>query len=172
MGLSELEKTIIVAERDYTNIYDKLNHVNTRLGHKKKINPTDKNLSILPGHEKQVIRQWKYYETLRILNSKTKVRAKDISRNRLSTLINEHDGLIADRPEIRNALTRAKADGKWGAVARLINLQAETGQRIASLDESIYYLTIDPTHISQELEKDMEYEERLNEKIRLFTNIT
>ena len=62
MGLDELEKIIIVAERDYTSIYDKLNHVNTRLGHKTKFNPKDRSLSVIPGHEKQVIKQWKYYE--------------------------------------------------------------------------------------------------------------
>jgi len=102
-----------------------------------------------------------------MMNKRTKDRAQNISKNRYTSLINEHAFLKSSRPEIYKLSQNATADKKWYAAKGLWDLQLDIGRRISALEESIYDLTIDPAHITYQLEQDADYEEKINEKIRL-----
>ena len=106
------------------------------------------------------------------MEKKVKERAKTISRGRLTKLVNEHDTLLQDRIEVKEMMDKAIADSKWMAAGRFKIIQLQIGQRLASLSESIYYLTSDPKYHIEQVVIEKEQEEELNDKIRLFANST
>jgi len=169
MKLDDIERNIVIAERDYRTTQEKLNYVNLRMGYQV-INKGSKQL--LVKNPTKLITKSSYYYKLNIMNTKVKERATTITRGRLANLVNEHDRLIDDRIDIREMLNKAKADNKFQACARFKILQIELGQRIASLEETIYHLTTDGKYHINEMEFSKDDEDQLNEKIRLFANLT
>jgi len=169
MKLDDVEKNIVIAERDYRSTKEKLNYVNLRMGYQY-INKGSS--EIHTRNPTKLITKSSYYYKLNIMNTKVKERATTITRGRLTNLVNEHDRLQDDRIDIREMLNKAKADSKFQACARFKILQIEIGQRIASLEETIYYLTTDGKYHINEMEFTKADEDQLNEKIRLFANIT
>lgn len=169
MKLDDIEKNIIVAERDYRTTQEKLDYVNLQIGYQF-INKDSKKIEI--RNPTKLITKSSYYYKLTIMNTKVKERATSITRGRLGNLVNEHDRLLDDRIDIREMLNKAKAESRWQACARFKILQIELGQRIASLEETIYHLTTDGKYHIDEMEFTKVDEDKLNEKIRLFTNIT
>lgn len=174
MELDELEKCINSAEILCNTTQEKLDFVNRKMGYAgQRLDSTGKVITeMYLEQKKNEIKDWKYYEVLRIMNKKTKERAQNISKKRFTDLINEHAFLKTSRSEIYKLSQNAAADKKWYASKGLWNLQMEAGQRIASLGETIYNLTVDPSHLTYQLEQDLEYEEKLNEQIRLFAGLT
>jgi len=174
MELDALENCINSAEILCNTTQEKLDYVNRKMGYAGQQKDKVKGVItvIYPEREKDAIKDWKYYEVLRMMNKKTKERSHTISKKRFTNLINEHAFLKTSRPEIFKLCNNATADKKWSQAKHLWDLQFETGQRIASLEETIYNLTVDPAHISFQLEQDEEYQEKLNEQIRLFAKLT
>lgn len=168
MKLDEIEKNIVIAERDYRTTLEKLDYVNFRMGYHT-MNSEEK---ITVTNPTKLITKSSYYYKLNIMNTKVKERATSITRGRLANLVNEHDRLLDDRIDIRELLNKAKSKSKFQACARFKILQIELGQRIASLEETIYHLTTDGKYHINEMEFSKSDEDQLNEKIRLFTNIT
>ena len=169
MKLDDIEKNIVIAERDYRTTQEKLDYVNFRMGYHIMDNESQKFLVTNPT---KLITKSSYYYKLNIMNSKVKERATSITRGRLANLVNEHDRLLDDRVDIRELLNKAKSESKFQACARFKILQIELGQRLASLEETIYHLTTDGKYHINEMEFSKSDEDQLNEKIRLFTNIT
>jgi len=167
MRLDDIEKNIVIAERDYRTVKEKLNYVNLRLGYQ-----VIKEGELFTMNPTKLITKSSYYYKLNIMNTKVKERATSITRGRLANLVNEHDRLQDDRIDIREMLNKAKGDSKFQACARFKILQIELGQRIASLEETIYHLTTDGKYHINEMEFTKIDEDQLNEKIRLFANLT
>jgi len=168
MKLDEIEKNIVIAERDYRTTQEKLDYVNFRMNYQT-ISSTDK---ITVTNPTKLITKSSYYYKLNIMNTKVKERATTITRGRLANLVNEHDRLRDDRIDVREMLNKAKLESKFQACARFKILQIELGQRIASLEETIYHLTTDGKYHIDQMEFTKTEEDQLNEKIRLFTNLT
>ncbi len=168
MRLDDIEKNIVVAERDYRTTQEKLDYVNLRMGYQY---VNEGSNQIIIKNPTKLITKSSYYYKLTIMNSKVKERATSITRGRLANLVNEHDRLHDDRIDVREMLNKAKSESKFQACARFKILQIELGQRIASLEETIYHLTTDGKYHINELEFTQAEEDQLNEKIRLFTNI-
>lgn len=169
MKLDDIERNIIVAERDYRTTQEKLNYVNLRMGYQVIQKGTQ---TLITKNPTKLITKSSYYYKLNIMNTKVKERATSITRGRLANLVNEHDRLQDDRIDVRELLNRAKGESKFQACARFKILQIELGQRIASLEETIYYLTTDGKYHINEMEFSKADEDQLNEKIRLFANLT
>ena len=169
MKLDDIEKNIVIAERDYRTTQEKLDYVNFRMGYQVVNNDSTK---LLTKNPTKLITKSSYYYRLNLMNAKVKERATSITRGRLANLVNEHDRLLDDRVDIRELLNKAKAESKFQACARFKILQIELGQRIASLEETIYHLTTDGKYHINEMEFTKTDEDQLNEKIRLFTNLT
>ena len=108
MRLNELEKVILIAERDYRAIDDKIKFVNLRMKYIRfdKANPTEPIISY--KCKKLLIKKDTYYRKLGEMETKSKVRAQHIIRNLLPELINEHDMLIEDRKELHEMQADAK----------------------------------------------------------------
>lgn len=169
MILDDIEKNINIAESDYRTTKEKLNYVNLRMGYQV-INPGSKQL--LVKNPTKLITKSTYYYKLAHMNNRVKERATSITRSRLVNLVNEHDRLKDHRIDVREMLNKAKAAEKFQACARFKILQIEIGQRIASLEETIYHLTTDGKYHINEMEFSKIEEDQLNEKIRLFSNLT
>lgn len=167
MKLDDVERNIIIAERDYRSTKEKLDYVNLRMGYQ-----VLNDGKLVTRNPTKLITKSSYYYKLNIMNTKVKERATSITRGRLANLVNEHDRLLDDRIDVRELLNRAKGESKFQACARFKILQIELGQRIASLEETIYYLTTDGKYHINEMEFSKADEDQLNEKIRLFANIT
>lgn len=170
MRLDEIEKNINIAESDYRTVKEKLNYVNLRMGYQ--VIDGDNPMKIITVNPTKLITKSTYYYKLGHMNNRVKERATSITRSRLVNLVNEHDRLKDHRIDVREMLNRAKGDNKFQACARFKILQIEIGQRIASLEETIYHLTIDGKYHIDEMEFTKADEDQLNEKIRLFTNLT
>lgn len=122
--LSDIEKLIIIAERDYVTTLEKINYVNEKL---KKSNL-------------KTIQKSQYYKIRGELSNKTNQRASSIASNLLYNLVNEHDTLIEDRKHYREMLDSAIKDSKWNAALNIKKEQIDLGQRISSISESIHYI--------------------------------
>lgn len=160
MKLNELEKVILIAERDYRAIDDKLKYVNLRM----KFIRFDKGSNeqiINHGCKLKVIKSSKYYRKLGELETKAKIRAQTIVKTLLPSLVNEHDMLIEDRKELHEMQGDAKRAEKYMAATRLKLAQIETGRRIFVIKQNIATL-MERGHIDTE-------EETLGEQIRLHT---
>lgn len=167
---SELERLIIIADDDYPNLEAKLTFINSRLGHYLP-NPSDKTKFIIkPGHHNQIISRIKYYRTRAKLDLKTKKRAHDVNRGRLTKLLNVRVALNGLHADLRNAITKAQANEKYGAVNSLISTKAQLYSAETKLEEMIFYITTNPKYIANEYELMMDDVEDLNERISLFTN--
>jgi len=167
MILDDIEKNINIAESDYRTTKEKLNYVNLRMGYQ-----TINEGQLITKNPTKLITKSTYYYKLGHMNNRVKQRATSITRSRLANLVNEHDRLKDHRIDIREMLNKAKAAEKFQACARFKILQIELGQRIASLEETIYHLTTDGKYHINEMEFTKADEDQLNEKIRLFANIT
>ncbi len=162
MRLSELERNILVAEKDYRTLEDKLNHVNLKMRFIKMKQGT-RETQINPGCKNKLIKSSTYYRKLGELNKKTKNRAMYISKNLLPDLVNEHDTLIEDRKEVRDMMASALVAEKHMAAARLKILNIDLGRRIFAVKNQIAILMERPT---AELT-----DEEHGEAIRLLTDI-
>lgn len=160
MKLNELEKLILIAERDYRAIDDKLKFVNLRMKYIRIDNRTHE-VVVNHGCKKLIILEGKYYRKLGELETKSKVRAQHIIRNLLPELINEHDMLIEDRKELHEMQVDAKRADKHLAATRLKLAQIETGRRIFAVKQNIAIL-MERGHLDTE-------EATLGEQIRLLT---
>jgi len=160
MKLNELEKLILIAERDYRAIADKLKFVNLRMKFIRfKQGETEPIINY--GCKKLIILESKYYRKLGELETKSKVRAQHIIKNLLPELINEHDMLIEDRKELHEMQADAKRADKHLAATRLKLAQIETGRRIFAIKQNIAIL-MERGHLDTE-------EATLGEQIRLLT---
>lgn len=160
MRLSELEKLILIAERDYRTLDDKLKFVNLRMKYIRFAQGETEPI-INHGCKKKLILKDVYYGRLGGLESKSKVRAQHIIRNLLPELINEHDMLIEDRKELHEMQADAKRADKHLAATRLKLAQIETGRRIFAIKQNIAIL-MERGHLDTE-------EATLGEQIRLLT---
>jgi len=162
MRLNELEKTILIAERDYRSINDKLTYVNIKLKYIRfeKDNPEP---IINYGCKKKLIKSATYYRKLGELESKSKIRAQNIIKTLLPELVNEHDMLIEDRKELHEMMTDAKRAEKHMAATRLKLAQIDTGRRIFAVKQNIATL-MERGHLETE-------EDTLGEQIRLLTTL-
>lgn len=161
MRLNELEKLILIAERDYRAIDDKITFVNLRMKYIRfdKSNPTEQIINY--KCQKLLIKKDTYYRKLGEMETKSKVRAQHIIRNLLPELINEHDMLIEDRKELHEMQADAKRADKHLAATRLKLAQIETGRRIFTIKQNIAIL-MERGHLDTE-------EATLGEQIRLLT---
>lgn len=161
MRLNELEKFILIAERDYRSIEDKLNYVNLRM-HYCRIKE-NKEIVVNVGCQKLIIKKNTYYRKVGELETKAKSRAHAITKSLLPDLVNEHDTLIEDRKDIREMIVDAKKSDKHMAAARLKRDQIDLGQRIFAVKQNIAILMEKP---------DIDNEgESLGEQIRLLAEI-
>jgi len=174
MELDELENCINSADILCNTIQEKLDYVNRKMGYAgQKLDSNKKVITeMYPERKKDEIKHWKYFEVRRMMRSKKRERAQTVTKDRFQNLLNELSFLKNTRSDLYKLSQNATADKKWSAAKQSWDLQIETGQRIASLEESIYNLTVDPAYHTYQLEQDAEYEEKLNEKLRLFANIT
>lgn len=161
MRLNDLEKIILVAEKDYRTTESKLNYVNLKMGFIK-IN-SDREITIRPNCKNKLIQDRTYYRKVGELQTKTKVRANQIMRGMLTELVNEHDTLIEDRKEVRDMMASAMTSEKHMAAARLKITQVELGQRIFAVKQNIATL--------MERQPVESQEDTIEEQIRLFTKI-
>lgn len=161
MKLNELEKVILIAERDYRSINDKLNYVNLRL---KFIRFEKGNPEPIINYKckKKLIKSAKYYRKLGELETKSKIRAQNIIKTLLPELVNEHDMLIEDRKELHEMQGDAKRADKHMAATRLKLAQIDTGRRIFAIKQNIATL-MERGHLEEE--------DTLGEQIRLLTHL-
>jgi len=164
MRLSDLHKAIIIAERDYRTLPDRLRFVNIRL----KITWVDNKVSppevkFIPGQEKNLIQASKYHRHRNELYKKGIERAQQISKLFLSELVNEYDGLKEDRQDIHEIYLKAKSKLKFQSALRAKKLQMETGERITALGEQITEYMEEPRTetLTPEEEKDLEDNEEV-----------
>ncbi len=160
MRLNELEKTILIAERDYRSITDKLNYVNLKLKYikfeKGSLEPI-----IISNFKKNLVKKDLYYRKLGELQTKAKIRAQHIIRNLLPDLVNEHDMLVEDRKELHDMMGDAKRADKHMVAARLKLAQIELGKRIFTVKQNIATL-MERGHLETE-------EDTIGEQVRLLT---
>lgn len=159
MRLNDVEKFILIAERDYRSIQDKLNYVNLRMHYSRIIEGGE--IVVNVNCQKLLIKKNVYYRKVGELETKAKVRAHAITRSLLPDLVNEHDTLKEDRKDIREMIVEAKAADNHMAAARLKRDQIDLGQRIFAVKENI-------TRLMEKGNIDNEGE-LIGEQIRLFT---
>lgn len=160
MGFSELYKNIILAERDYTYLDEKLIFVNLRLRYIK-IDPDTKEITTNKGCKKRLIKKNTYYREIGKYRTKARTNGYLLSKTLLSELINEHENLLADRIELREMKDKAKKDNKLMIATRLKIAQIELGRRIFAVKNNIAVLMERP-RIGEEINE---------ESIRLLTNL-
>jgi len=157
-----MEKIILVAERDYRTIHDKLQFVNLKMKYIRWAEG-EKEPVINYGCKKKIISQSVYYNRVGGMEAKAKIRAQHIIKNLLPELINEHDTLKEDRKELHDMMVDAQRAEKHMAAARLKLAQIETGRRIFALKQNIATL-MERGHTDTE-------EATLGEQIRLLTTL-
>lgn len=161
MLLSELEKNILVAEKDYSSIQSKLNYINTRMRYGKKVDKNTGKLIIFNFHRKHEIKKDTYYRKLGTMTKFIRERGQLIAKNYLVNLINERDTLLSDRKEMREIMNRAQLLEKMQVVVSAKKEQIDIGRRILAIEELI------KTHME---EPDLEDEEQVERQIQLLTN--
>lgn len=162
MNLNYTEKCILVAEKDYISIEDKLNYVNERL--KRIIKHEDEDgenyFAKNPYMKEEPIAQTTYYKRLGEMKKKGRGRGQLISKNYMFDLINEHDTLLEDRKELREFIEKAKDLDKIHTAVMAKREQIDLGRRIMSVKELIKTLMEKP---------DLEDEDQIERQIQLLT---
>lgn len=161
MKLNYTEQCILVAEKDYRTIEDKLNYVNARL--KRVTLIREGNETIVQVNEDapdRPIHKSYYYKKLGEMQKKVRERGQLISKNYMFDLINEHDTLLEDRKELRDIMQKAQQSDKIYSVILAKREQIDLGRRIMSLKELIKTLMEEP---------DLEDEDQIERQIQLLT---
>jgi len=160
LNLSDLEKYILVAEKDYSSVQSKLNFVNERMYYGREIDKNTGKLIIYPHNRKLEVKEGTYYRKLGTMKTKINQRGHEISKNYLFNLINERDTLLSDRKEMREIMNNAQQLEKMQVVVSAKKEQIDIGRRILSIEELI------KTHME---EPDLEDEEQIERQIQLLT---
>jgi len=160
MRLNYLEECILVAEKDYRTLDEKINYVNARLHRVTLRREGPETIVTRIPKTPSPISTSTYYRKLGGLNTKTRERGQEISKNYLFDLINEHDTLISDRKEFREIMQQAKQLEKMQTVVMAKREQVDLGRRILAVKELIKTVMEEP---------DIENEEQIERKIQLFT---
>lgn len=163
MILNYMEQCILVAEKDYRTIEDRVNFVNQRLK-RIKIKKIDKDTIIIkrnPNSQDKPISKYVYYRKLGELTKKTRERGQQISKSYLTEVINEHDTLIEDRKEMRDLIEKAKSLDKIQTAVIAKRDQIDIGRRILAVKELIKVQMEEP---------DLEDEEQIERQIQLLTS--
>ena len=166
MKLSDVEKCILVADRDFRSTQDKLDYVNTKLHYAK---PNEKEselqqkviLEPFPGCKNKIIKRDRFYRLLGNMNKKARERGHEIRKNMLPDLVNECDTLIEDRKDVRDLLGKAILDKKLATAERLKRLQIDLGRRILAIKEQVSNYVETP---------DIEDADQLERQIQLLTS--
>jgi len=161
LKLNYIEECILVAEKDYRTIEDKLNYVNARL---RRVTLTKKGLEIVAVRNpkmKKPISSSTYYRKLGTMQKKARERGQLISKNYLFEVINEHDTLLSDRKELREIVQQARDLKKMQTVVMAKKEQIDIGRRILAVKELITTLMEEP---------NLEDEAQIERKIQLLTN--
>ena len=162
MKLSPVEECILVAEKDYRNIEDKVNYVNARLK-RIKIKRGPDGQTIVERNKlskEKPIAQSTYYKKLGTMVKKTRERGQQISKTYLTDLINEHDTLVQDRKEMREIIQKSQELEKMSTVVIAKREQIDLGRRIMSVKELIKVHMETP---------DLEDEEQVERQIQLLS---
>jgi len=160
MKLNYLEECVLVAEKDYRTIDEKLNYVNARL-HRITLSKqgTETIVTRIPKMPSPISHST-YYRKYGEMKKKTRERGQFISKTYLFDLINEHDTLLSDRKELREIMQQAKQLEKMQTVVVAKREQIDIGRRILAVKELIKTVMEEP---------DLENEEQIERKIQLFS---